>query len=49
MTCAVRVGHADDALLATLKAAGRWMVSLGIESGAPEILARHKSDVDLHD
>jgi anaerobic magnesium-protoporphyrin IX monomethyl ester cyclase len=47
--CAVRVGHADDDLLATLKAAGCWMVSLGIESGAPEILARHKSNVDLHE
>jgi radical SAM superfamily enzyme YgiQ (UPF0313 family) len=45
--CAVRVGHIDDELLAMLKSAGCWMVSLGIESGAPEILARHKSNVDF--
>lgn len=47
--CAVRVGHADDALLAMLKASGCWMVSLGIESGAPEILARHKTRVDFNE
>ena len=45
--CAVRVGHIDRELLTMLKAAGCWMVSLGIESGAPEILARHKSNVDF--
>lgn len=45
--CAVRVGHIDKELLAMLKAAGCWMVSLGIESGAPEILARHKSSIDF--
>lgn len=45
--CAVRVGHIDRDLLAMLKKAGCWMVSLGIESGAPEILARHKSNVDF--
>ncbi len=47
--CAVRVGHIDDALLAMLKASGCWMVSLGIESGAPEILARHKTKVDFNE
>ncbi len=47
--CAVRVGHIDDELLRTLKAAGCWMVSLGIESGDPELLARHKSNVDLNE
>jgi len=45
--CAVRVGHIDDALLTMLKVTGCWMVSLGIESGAPEILARHKTKVDF--
>ncbi len=45
--CAVRVGHADDELLRMLKASGCWMVSLGIESGAPEILARHKTKVNF--
>jgi radical SAM superfamily enzyme YgiQ (UPF0313 family) len=47
--CAVRVGHADDQLLGMLKASGCWMVSLGIESGAPQILARHKTKVDFND
>lgn len=45
--CAVRVGHIDDDLLKTLKASGCWMVSLGVESGSPEILARHKSNVNF--
>ncbi len=45
--CAVRVGHIDDDLLKLLKASGCWMVSLGIESGAPEILARHKTKADF--
>jgi radical SAM superfamily enzyme YgiQ (UPF0313 family) len=47
--CAVRVGHIDDELLKMLKASGCWMVSLGIESGAPEILARHKTKVDFNE
>lgn len=47
--CAVRVGHADDDLLKMLKSSGCWMVSLGIESGAPEILARHKTKVDFNE
>lgn len=41
--CAVRLGHIDNDLLKMLKATGCWMVSLGIESGDPEILLRHKS------
>ncbi len=45
--CAVRVGHADDALLALLKKAGCLMVSLGIESADPEMLKRHKAGVKL--
>ncbi len=45
--CAVRVGHADDALLQTLKAAGGWMVSIGMESGDQELLDRHKANVTL--
>lgn len=47
--CAVRLGHIDDALLRMLKASGCWMVSMGIESGDPEILALHKAKVDLGD
>jgi radical SAM superfamily enzyme YgiQ (UPF0313 family) len=45
--CAVRVGHADDELLKTLKASGGWMVSIGMESGDQELLKRHKSSVTL--
>jgi len=45
--CAVRVGHADDALLKMLKDAGGWMVSIGMESGDQELLERHKSKVTL--
>jgi radical SAM superfamily enzyme YgiQ (UPF0313 family) len=47
--CAVRVGHIDDGLLAQLKASGCWMVSLGIESGSPELLARHKAKIDFNE
>jgi len=45
--CAAHVGHLDKELLKELKAAGCWMVSVGIESGSPEILARHKTKVDF--
>lgn len=47
--CAVRLGHIDDDLLKMLKSAGCWMVSLGIESGDPDLLARHKSNIDLNE
>jgi anaerobic magnesium-protoporphyrin IX monomethyl ester cyclase len=47
--CAVRVGYTDDALLEMLKDAGCLMVSLGIESADPHILAAHKSGVSLDD
>lgn len=45
--CAVRVGHADDELLTMLKAAGCLMVSVGIESGDPDLLEVHKPGVYL--
>ena len=45
--CAVRVGHADNDLLKLLKDAGCLMVSMGIESADPAMLARHKSGVTL--
>jgi radical SAM superfamily enzyme YgiQ (UPF0313 family) len=47
--CAVRVGYTDDELLRMLKGAGCLMVSLGIESADPQILARHKAGVSLDD
>ncbi len=45
--CAVRVGHADDELLDLLKAAGFLQLSLGIETGSPQLMAVHKPGVDL--
>ena len=45
--CAIRVGYTDDDLLKMLKDAGCLMVSLGIESADPQMLARHKSGVSL--
>ncbi|MCF8095514.1 MAG: B12-binding domain-containing radical SAM protein [Desulfobacteraceae bacterium] len=47
--CAVRVGYADDELLQMLKAAGCLMVSLGIETGDPELMAAHKPGVYIED
>jgi radical SAM superfamily enzyme YgiQ (UPF0313 family) len=47
--CAVRVGFTDDDLLKMLKEAGCLMVSLGIESADPAMLARHKSGVSLEE
>ena len=45
--CAIRVGHTDDEVLSSLKRAGCFQVSVGIESAAPELLSRHKCGVSL--
>ena len=47
--CAVRAEHVDAALLGLMKRAGCWEISLGIETGDPDLLARHRqhSDLDL--
>jgi magnesium-protoporphyrin IX monomethyl ester (oxidative) cyclase len=45
--CAVRVGHADEALLEALKAAGCLMVSVGIETGDADLMQIHKPGVGL--
>jgi anaerobic magnesium-protoporphyrin IX monomethyl ester cyclase len=45
--CAVRAEHVDFELLKRLKAAGCWMISLGIENGDEELLSRHRNDADL--
>ncbi|MDT8423974.1 MAG: radical SAM protein [Desulfuromonadales bacterium] len=45
--CAVRAEHIDFELLKLMKAAGCWMVSLGIESGDEELLARHRQNANL--
>lgn len=45
--CAVRADHVDPELLRQMKAAGCWMVSLGIESGDEVLLSRHRQNVNL--
>ena len=45
--CAVRAEHVDPELLALMKGAGCWMISLGIESGDPDLLAQHRQNADL--
>ncbi len=45
--CAVRAEHVDRELLQLMKAAGCWMVSLGIESGDEQLLSRHRQNADL--
>jgi radical SAM superfamily enzyme YgiQ (UPF0313 family) len=47
--CAARAEHLDEELLRLMKASGCWMISLGIETGDPALLAQHrqKSDLDL--
>lgn len=47
--CAVRIGHTDDELLTALKQAGCLMVSVGVESGDPELLEKLKAGVTLED
>jgi anaerobic magnesium-protoporphyrin IX monomethyl ester cyclase len=45
--CAVRADHIDKELLMMMKGAGCWMISLGIESGDPELLTQHRQNVNL--
>lgn len=45
--CAVRAEHIDLELLMRMKSAGCWMASLGIESGDPQLLAKHRQNPDL--
>ncbi len=45
--CAVRAEHVDPELLALMKRAGCWMISLGIETGDPDLLAQHRQNADL--
>ncbi|MBE0500493.1 MAG: cobalamin B12-binding domain-containing protein [Desulfuromonadales bacterium] len=46
--CAVRAEHIDFDLLKLMKAAGCWMVSLGIETGDEELLAQHRQNANLN-
>lgn len=41
--CAARTEQLDEEMLRTMKQAGCWMISLGIETGDPELLKRHRS------
>ncbi len=45
--CAIRTGHTSDEMLRRLKRAGALMVSMGIESADPAMMARHKAGVTL--
>ncbi|MDH3974934.1 MAG: B12-binding domain-containing radical SAM protein [Deltaproteobacteria bacterium] len=45
--CAARSEHIDLDLLKLMKKAGCWMISLGIETGDPDLLALHRSNSDL--
>jgi radical SAM superfamily enzyme YgiQ (UPF0313 family) len=45
--CAVRIGHTDDELLRSLREAGGLMVSVGIESGDPDLLEAIKAGITL--
>ncbi len=45
--CAVRAEHIDNDLLQLMKAAGCWMISLGIETGDEKLLAQHRQNADL--
>jgi radical SAM superfamily enzyme YgiQ (UPF0313 family) len=46
--CAVRAEHIDLDLLRLMKAAGCWMISLGIETGDEDLLAQHRQNADLN-
>ena len=46
--CAVRAEHIDAEMLAMMRKAGCWMISLGIESGDANLLSRHRQKVDLN-
>lgn len=45
--CVVRAEHIDYDLLLMLKAAGCWMISIGIETGDEDLLSQHRQNVNL--
>jgi len=47
--CAIRVGQTDEELLKVLKKAGGLMLSLGIETGDPDLLEFHKPGIHADD
>lgn len=46
--CAARAEHLDYDLLKLMNAAGCWMISLGVETGDPDLLAQHRQNPDLN-
>lgn len=46
--CAARAEHLDPDLLKLMRAAGCWMISLGVETGDPDLLAQHRQNPDLN-
>ncbi len=45
--CAARAEHLDLELVTAMKAAGCWMISLGIETGDENLLAQHRQNANL--
>ena len=45
--CAARSEHIDFELLKQMKAAGCWMISLGIETGDENLLSQHRQNANL--
>jgi anaerobic magnesium-protoporphyrin IX monomethyl ester cyclase len=45
--CAVRAEHIDLNLARMMKAAGCWMISLGVETGDEDLLAQHRKNPNL--
>jgi anaerobic magnesium-protoporphyrin IX monomethyl ester cyclase len=46
-SCLGRVDFADEALLRSMKRAGCWLISYGIESASPEILALYRKNTTI--
>lgn len=45
--CAARAEHIDEELLRLMRRAGCWMMSLGIETGDPDLLKQHRPNTNL--
>lgn len=45
--CAARAEHIDRDLLGIMKRGGCWMMSLGVETGDADLLAKHRSCAEL--
>ncbi|SDU43791.1 Radical SAM superfamily enzyme YgiQ, UPF0313 family [Desulfobacula phenolica] len=45
--CAARAEHLDHEIVTAMKAAGCWMISLGIETGDQKLLAQHRQNANI--